>query len=234
VEASLLRSNDDLQEFAYVASHDLQEPVRAVSSYAELLARKLGSHTDETTRLYLQYIVSGALRINTQIRDLLAYSRAAQQSVRMTERVDLGSVCREALLDLAPQVEAAHAEVRYHELPVLTGNAAQLRQVFLNIIGNALKYRRPEATLHVEIRGEHRPGEWLISVRDNGQGFKPEYSERIFHIFKRLHGRELPGNGIGLAICKTIIERHGGRIWATGKPGAGATFYFTLPVRSSR
>jgi light-regulated signal transduction histidine kinase (bacteriophytochrome) len=164
------------------------------------------------------------------ISDLLSYSRTTFDGDREVVQVDLEQVLRDTLTTLRVRIEDTETVVTHDRLPVVTGDAVQLGQVFQNLLSNAMKYRRPDRPPRIYISVGRRSAEWIISVADNGQGFAPEFSERIFGIFKRLHGREVPGTGIGLAICKAVVVRHGGRIWAEGRPGEGATFRFTLPL----
>jgi signal transduction histidine kinase len=168
--------------------------------------------------------------MSTLISDLLAYSRATTERDRITATVSLEDLLMDVLRSVKVLVDETGATVRHNGLPVVYGDPAQLRQVLQNLIVNALKYRRQEVAPEVEIGVRRNGGEWLVWVRDNGMGFAQEFSDRIFGIFKRLHGREVPGTGIGLAICKTVVERHGGRIWAESEIGKGSTFFFTLPA----
>ena len=227
--AELARSNADLQQFAYVASHDLKEPLRMVASYTQLLARRYKGKLDSDADEYIRYAVDGANRMQWLINDLLAYSRVTVQE-KVFEEVDCNSVLEEVLSDLRVAVEESRAVVIRNPLPTVMADRVQLGQLFQNLIGNAIKFHGKEAP-QVHVSAERRPGEWLFSVRDNGVGLDPEYAERIFVIFQRLHNREeYPGTGIGLAICKKIVERHGGRIWVVSQTGQGATFHFTLPI----
>ncbi|MBS1850883.1 MAG: response regulator [Acidobacteria bacterium] len=223
----LARSNHDLEQFAYVASHDLQEPLRMVANYTQLLAERYRGKLDEQADKYIHYAVDGATRMQTLIQDLLAFSRAGRQGMEV-EPVDSAAAVAEAMSNLRAALEENHAEIVVGPLPTISGNASQLRQVFQNLVGNALKFHGsapPRITIHAEDRGE----EWLFSVCDNGIGIAPEYTDAIFAVFQRLHTRtEYPGNGIGLSICKKIVERHGGRIWVESRPGEGSTFKFTL------
>ena len=229
--AELARSNADLQQFAYVASHDLKEPLRMVASYTQLLARRYKGKLDSDADEFIRYAVDGANRMQWLINDLLAYSRVTVQD-KVSEEVDCNSVLEEVLSDLRVAVEESRAVVTRAPLPRVMADRVQLGQLFQNLIGNAIKFHGKEAP-QVHVSAERRPGEWLFSVRDNGVGLDPEYAERIFVIFQRLHNREeYPGTGIGLAICKKIVERHGGRIWVVSQTGQGATFHFTLPIIS--
>jgi signal transduction histidine kinase len=225
----LARSNADLQQFVYVASHDLKEPLRMVASYTQLLARRYQGKLDSDADEFIRYAVDGANRMQLLINDLLTYSRVTVQD-KVFEEVDCNSVLEEVLSDLRVAVEESRAVVTRDPLPRVMADRVQLGQLFQNLIGNAIKFHGKEAP-QVYLSAERRPTEWLFSVRDNGVGLDPEYAERIFVIFQRLHNREeYPGTGIGLAICKKIVERHGGRIWVVSQTGQGATFYFTLPI----
>jgi signal transduction histidine kinase len=226
----LARSNQELEKFAYVASHDLQEPLRMVSSFAQLLARrfqgKLGLEADE----YIGYVTDGAGRMQRLINDLLAYSRVGTRGGTF-EPTDCSLVLRRTLDNLRIAIRESGADIKSDPLPVVAADRSQLVQLFQNLIGNAVKFRGGERPrIHVSAR---RNGiEWMFSVSDNGIGIDPKYFDRIFTIFQRLHGRaEYAGTGIGLAICKKIVERHGGRIWVESQPGKGSAFFFTMPAK---
>ncbi|MBF0094510.1 MAG: PAS domain S-box protein [Alphaproteobacteria bacterium] len=228
VEEKLRQSNQELEAFAYVASHDLQEPLRVVTGFVQLLNReykgKLGEDADE----YIGFIVDGAHRMQNQIRDLLEFSRVGTQG-KTFEGVDLEQVVDEALLNLHPRIEEAQAVLSRDPLPTVMADRQQMIRLFQNLIGNALKYRKPNATPSIRVGARFEGGTWVFFVRDNGIGIASQYFERIFMIFQRLHARdEYEGTGIGLAVCKKIVERHGGKIWLTSEPGEGTTFFFTL------
>ena len=229
--AELERSNEELQQFAYMASHDLQEPLRMVTSYLQLLQLRyqgeLGSDADE----FIGYAVDGATRMQGLLNDLLAYSRVGTHG-RPFEPVDCQVLLAGTLLDLTVAIEESDAIVTHDPLPTVIADAIQLGEVFQNLIGNAIKFRTDDKRPEVHIGASHREGEWVFSVRDNGIGMDPAQADRIFLVFQRLHTRdEYSGTGIGLSICKKIVERHGGRIWVESEPAQGATFWFTVPDR---
>jgi PAS domain S-box-containing protein len=225
----LERSNADLEQFAYAASHDLQEPLRMVASYVQLLARRYRGKLDRDADEFIAFAVDGAERMQKLIRDLLTYSRVTRLG-RPGEPVDLGQTLRTAMTNLKVAIEDSGACVTAEPLPTVKGDATGLTALIQNLLANAIKFRGPSApNIHVGV--ERRGDEWHISVRDDGIGFDAGQAERIFVIFQRLHPAEkYEGSGIGLAICRKIVERHGGRIWAEPNAGGGATFHFTLPV----
>lgn len=227
--ASLARSNAELEQFAYVASHDLQEPLRAVTSYAELLEMKYSDVLDEKAMKYLFHMTGGVTRMQALINDLLSYSRVGTRGKEFAP-TDMGEVLEEALQNLEKAIEESGAKVTHDPLPVVEADPIQMRQVLQNLVGNAIKFRG-ERTPEVYVSAEKQEDAWLFGVRDTGIGIEPKYNERIFEIFQRLHGRtEYEGTGIGLALCRRIVERHGGIIRVESEPGAGTTFYFAIPI----
>lgn len=224
---ALKRSNEDLQQFAYVASHDLQEPLRMVSSYTSLLFERYGKQLDEKAEKYINYAVEGAVRMQTLIQDLLTYSRVDTRGAELT-RVDLNEIFKYAVENLSALISETRAEVTAGSLPLVNGDESQLVAVFQNLIHNSIKFRKKESPqIHIFARQQNR--QWTIGVRDNGIGIEERHKERIFVIFQRLHARnEYSGTGIGLALCKRIIERHGGKIWFESQIGKGTTFFLTL------
>ncbi|SPF35811.1 putative Histidine kinase [Candidatus Sulfotelmatobacter kueseliae] len=224
----LARSNRDLEQFAYVASHDLQEPLRMVAAYTQLLKERYADGLDENANKYIHYALEGALRMQTLVQDLLTFSRVG----RNRQRTHLASdaVVQEALQNLQAALQESGAVVHYDNLPVVTGDRTQLVQLFQNLIGNAIKFHGEKAPV-ITVSAKKLAAEWAFSVSDNGIGIAAEHLEAVFVIFQRLHTRaEYPGNGVGLAICKKIVEQHGGRIWVESKAGEGASFKFTLPA----
>jgi light-regulated signal transduction histidine kinase (bacteriophytochrome) len=225
----LQRSNRDLEQFAYVASHDLQEPLRKVASFCQLLERRYKGQLDERADQYIAFAVDGAKRMQQLINDLLAFSRVGRLTSGFAE-VALADCLASALRNLAAAIEASEAEVTADDLPVVQGEATLLVQLLQNLIGNAVKFRGPEAPrVHI---GAHRDGDtWEFSCADNGIGIEPQYAERIFVIFQRLHPKdEYEGTGIGLAMCTKIVEYHGGHIWLDTTVERGTTFRWTIPV----
>jgi PAS domain S-box-containing protein len=227
--ARLRQSNEELQQFAYTASHDLQEPLRMVKSYVELLAERYRGKLDPEADEFINYAIEGATRMQGLIRDLLHYSRVDTQRKEFAQ-VNCTALLGQILRTLQQTIAESGASVTADPLPTVLADESQLGQVFQNLISNALKFRGPDAP-RIHIAAELRDKEWLFAVRDNGIGIDAKFAERIFVIFQRLHARrEYPGTGLGLAICKKIIENHDGRIWVESKLGQGATFYFTLPT----
>jgi light-regulated signal transduction histidine kinase (bacteriophytochrome) len=226
----LTRSNRDLEQFAYIASHDLQEPLRAVAGFTTLLRQRYQGKLDEKADSYIDFVVDGVARMQALINGLLEYSRVNTRG-SAPEPVPADRALQEALANLRTAIEQSGAVVTATPLPTVRADAAQLAHVFQNLIENALKFRS-ERPPEIEIGARRQDGFWQFWVRDNGIGLEPQYADRIFLIFQRLHTRDkYPGTGIGLAISKRIIERHGGKIWVESQAGQGATFYFTLPEK---
>jgi len=231
--AELLRSNSDLEQFAYVASHDLQEPLRMISSHLRVLEERYKGRLDPAADESIHYAVDGAARLKDLISGLLAYARLSTNPSTATP-FEGQEALDDALTNLGAVIGETSARIVARPLPVLCGDRTQLTQLFQNLIENAVKFRG-HAPPEVHVGVERTSGEWVFSVRDNGIGFDPEQAQRIFRVFQRLHSvDEYPGTGIGLSICKKIVERHGGRIWVESEAGQGTTFYFTLPAGASR
>lgn len=246
--AKLERSNRELQDFASVASHDLQEPLRKIQAFGDRLKGRCGESFDDTGRDYLERMQNAAGRMQTLINDLLMFSRVTTNARAFTE-VDLSEVAREVVCDLETRIEREGAAVEIHELPVIEADALQMRQLLQNLVGNSLKYHRPETPPRIKIYGSlmkwerrsrpragtHQPAPLAqIIVEDNGIGFNEKYLDRIFTVFERLHGRTVyEGTGVGLAVCRRIVERHGGQITARSAPGEGASFIVTLPIKQA-
>jgi light-regulated signal transduction histidine kinase (bacteriophytochrome) len=224
----LKRSNAELEQFAYVASHDLQEPLRMVASFTQLLAKRYRGKLDEDANEFIGFAVDGANRMQMLINDLLAFSRVETRG-KPLEPTDCEAVLSHTLADLAAMVQETRAVVTHDPLPTVPADAVQMGQIFQNLLINALKFKGRE-TPKVHISARFQGDEWIFGVQDNGIGIDPQHQERIFAIFQRLHRREdFPGTGLGLALCKKIAERHGGRIWVESEPGRGSTFYFSIP-----
>jgi signal transduction histidine kinase len=225
----LARSNRELEQFAYVASHDLQEPLRMVASYTQLLSERYGGQLDASADKFIGYAREGALRMQVLIQDLLAFSRVGRTGGER-EIVNTRSLLDDAKLNLAAAIQESSAAVRCDDLPAVWADRPQLLQLFQNLLGNAIKFRGA-AVPEIAVAAERDGDAWLFRVSDNGIGIAPEYLENIFVVFQRLHARtEYPGNGIGLAICKKIVEFYGGKIWVESEVGKGSTFRFTLPA----
>ena len=227
----LARSNAELEQFAYVVSHDLQEPLRMVASYVQLLEERYKGQLDSNAHEFIAYAVDGATRMKRMITDLLTYSRAGKngkETVEVACEAALGQACA----DLRASITEAAAEISHSPLPTVLGDADQLTHLFQNLIGNAIKFRS-QAPPRVHVSAELNGQEWVFSVCDNGIGVDPQFADRIFLVFQRLHAREdYPGTGIGLAIARKIVERQGGRIWVESEPEKGATFHFTVPAHA--
>ena len=227
----LRRSNEELAQFAYVASHDLQEPLRTVSVYTQLLAKHYGSvlNAKGDAPLFMEFITESAQRMEYLIRDLLQFSQIDCPGVEQLTSVSSESSFNEAIANLKTSIEENAATITRDPLPQVKGDPIQLTRLFQNLISNAIKYRNPDEAPLIRVSARLSGRDWLFSITDNGIGIEPQYAEKVFGIFKRPHGRDNPGTGIGLAICKKIVARHGGRIWVESQLGAGATFHFTLP-----
>lgn len=227
--AELSRSNEELRQFAYAASHDLKEPMRTIASYTQLLTQRLGSDLDNDSREFVGFVIDAVKRMDTLLGDLLTYSQHLGAKPTVFQSVNAEVVLTGVLMNLQAAIKEANATVTRGPLPAeIASDFAQLSQIFQNLVGNALKYRgdRPP---EIHIWACETEDSWEFHVRDNGMGIEEAYREQIFGIFKRLHGREYPGTGMGLAICKKIVERHGGRIWVESEPGSGSTFSFSIP-----
>ncbi len=225
----LCRSNEDLEQFAFAASHDLQEPLRSVTTFVSLLERTATPKLNDTEKEYLQYIVDGSKRMRVLIDDLLTYSQVGRDSTFATA-VDMNAVLAWALENLRESILYSKAVVTSDPLPSVKGDEAQLGHVIQNLIGNAIKYARPDVAPAIHLHVSRKGSESVICIQDNGIGIEDPYLQIIFSPFKRLHGKEIPGTGIGLAVCRRIVEAHRGRIWAESTPGEGTTFCFSLPA----
>jgi signal transduction histidine kinase len=234
-EEELQRANDDLQQFAYSASHDLQEPIRNVAIYSEIVAKRYRNQLDADGQQFLGFLTEGGRRLSTLINDLLAYTRAgAVPGDTAAARADSSVVLQHTLSSLAEAIRESGATVTHDGLPEVPMSEAHLQQMFQNLIGNALKYRKDEPP-EIQISAVKADGAWRFSVRDNGIGIDPQYNEKIFGVFKRLHrDQKYSGTGIGLAICQRVVRRYGGRIWVESAPGEGSTFCFTIPEQDQR
>ncbi len=226
---ALARSNADLQQFAYIASHDLQEPLRQVALYSELLETRYRGRLDRDAQKFIGVIMEGARRMETLIHDLLLYSRTIHADPGLAETIDAGDAIRAAAFNLDAAITQSGATIQNASLPQVCFDRVQLVQVFQNLISNAIKYRGDQAP-EIAICAQRDGDDWVFSVRDNGLGIHPDYHESVFAPFKRLHGSEFAGSGVGLAICRRIVQRHGGKIWVESEPGQGSTFLFTVPT----
>jgi light-regulated signal transduction histidine kinase (bacteriophytochrome) len=226
--AELKRSNKELEQFAYVSSHDLKEPLRMVILFSQLLQKRYQNRLDDDADEFIEYIVEGAQRMNQLITDLLTYSRVTTHAKEF-QRVDLERVLDDVLASLSVSLKESKATITHDPLPTIFSEPSQMGQVFQNLIANAIKFKGPKTPeIHISaVKGENK---WIFKVSDNGIGIDPEHQEQIFDVFRRLHTRKkFPGTGIGLSICQKIIKNHGGKIWVESEPGQGSSFYFTIP-----
>lgn len=228
-QQALARADDELHRFAYIVSHDLQEPVRTVRSYAELLSRRYRGKLDGDAEEFIHFMMDAAARMTQLLKDLLLYSQAGRPDKTNMESTPADAALQWTIMNLSPLIHATGATVTYDLLPTVYADQAQLTQLFQNLIGNAIKFRSQAAPLIHVSAAPDGPGMWRFSIRDNGVGIDPEFHERVFGVFKRLHGKDIPGTGIGLSVCRKIVEAHRGRIWIESGEGQGTTVYFTLP-----
>lgn len=226
-EDSLRRSNEELKQLSYMLSHELNEPLRMVTSYVQLLARRYRGRLDQDADEYIGYAVEGVQRMQQFIQDILRYTRTAN-IVTERQKVQGEAVLRYALQNLKGAVEESGAKITHDPLPELLGDEMGLAHLLQNLVGNAIKYRKPDVTPKIHIGVGDRASHWRFCVQDNGVGMDPKYYDRVFGMFQRLHGKEVSGSGIGLALCKRIVETHGGQIWVESTPGEGSTFFFTI------
>lgn len=228
-----MRSNEELEQFAYIASHDLQEPLRTVSIYAQLLAKRYQGQFEGDADQFIKFIVEGAERMEKLIHDLLDFSRVDGRGTDFFTRMNCDDALNDALRNLHSLIQESGTVLTRGPLPWVTGDPVQLTRLFQNLVVNSIKYRTEEAP-HLHISAHAQPGEWLFMVRDNGVGIEPQYAEKVFGIFKCLQPRDRSsGSGMGLAICRKIVSRHEGRIWVESVLGKGATFCFTLPRKNA-
>jgi light-regulated signal transduction histidine kinase (bacteriophytochrome) len=233
VRQALQRSNDELRQFAYVASHDLQEPLRTVAGFTELLVERFRAQAGAEAEEFVGYVVEGVQRMSSLIRDLLEYSHTGVSNGLPSQPNSAEAALDEVLFVLSASIQESGATITHDPLPEVWLESRSLVQLLQNLIGNAIKYRS-ERPLQIHVSAEAPGEDWVFSVRDNGIGIATEYKDRVFGIFKRLHGREIPGTGIGLAICQRIVEWHGGRIWLESELGSGSAFFFTVPKEPQR
>jgi chemotaxis family two-component system sensor kinase Cph1 len=230
---ALARSNRELEQFAYIASHDLREPLRMIATYTQLLAERYRNKLDKSADQYIAYATDGALRMQALIEDLMALARVSADAVP-NQSVDGGLVIEQVLRDLDPAIRQANAVVHCGKLPVIRAHRSSIFQLFLNLISNAVKFRNQESPV-VSVNAVPSGALWKFSVTDNGIGIAPDSQENVFAAFQRLHTRaEYPGNGVGLAICKKVVETYGGKIWIESQLGSGSTFHFTLPAQEAQ
>jgi light-regulated signal transduction histidine kinase (bacteriophytochrome) len=226
----LRRSNTELEQFAYVVSHDLQEPLRMVASFTQLLQKRYQDKLDDEANEFINFAVDGATRMQGLINDLLTFSRIGTKGVSFNP-TDMNVILENVLANIQQSTIEAEAEITMDPLPVIIADGLQMTQILQNLISNAIKFRG-KSSISIHVSGENQPDKWVFSVRDNGIGIDPKHFEKIFVIFQRLHNRdEYEGTGIGLAVCKRIIHRHGGKIWVESELGKGSTFYFSIPKK---
>ncbi len=225
----LERTNSELRQFAYGASHDLREPLRTISVYSELLRRENDMELKDKRAEYLQFIAASARRMSQLVDALMEYSMAGETTGNPPDHVQMDEILRTTLANLSGSITDSKAVITYDPLPAVTGDEVHLGQLMQNLIGNALKYRREEP-LRIHVSARQQGDEWVFSIADNGQGIPAPYQAQVFNLFARLHGSNYPGSGIGLATCRRIVERYGGRIWVESEADRGSTFFFTLPV----
>jgi len=232
-EAALKRMNTELEQFALAASHDLEEPLRTITAYTELLHQKIHTKLDADNQKLFERIAGGAARMKSLVDDLLEYSRLGKDRPVVFKSVSLQEVLADVLADLQKLISDQQARITYDALPTLHASRAQVTLLLQNLIVNSIRYRQKEESPQIHLSAERGEGYWEVSVRDNGEGFSEEYSERIFGAFKRLHGSDIPGTGMGLALCQKIVQRHGGSIRAKSIPGEGSTFTFTIAAETN-
>jgi light-regulated signal transduction histidine kinase (bacteriophytochrome) len=226
----LAQANEELLHFAYAVSHDLRAPLRTVIAFAQLLSVNYDARLDDDGKELVLRIVNAGSRMTALLRDLLVFAEVGGMEARASETIPLAEPLATAQQNLSSEMRETGAKITWDPLPAVAGQAVRMTQLFQNLLGNSLKYRKPGTPPQIHVSAEPSGAEWVITVRDNGVGFEPRYAGTIFGVFRRLHGNEVAGTGLGLAICKRIVERMGGRIWATGEPGVGAAFSFALPV----
>jgi signal transduction histidine kinase len=232
-EDALRRSNEDLGRFSYTVAHELSEPLRTITVHAQLLERRLSAELSSDLAESFQFVMQSAHRMRSFIDDLLRYSHATHHSGSNLTQIDVDVILTQVLFHLDAVIQSKSAKITHDALPQLVGDA-RIEHVLQNLIGNAIKYSRPGVAPEVHVSARQENGSWLFSVRDNGIGIEPQYKEGIFQVFRRLHGRDVAGHGIGLALAQKIVEGHGGKIWVESEPGVGSTFYFTVPQEAAR
>jgi light-regulated signal transduction histidine kinase (bacteriophytochrome) len=229
----LQRANDDLKQFAFAASHDLQEPLRMITSFSQLLIKGYRGQLDGEAEICVGFINDGTTHMQNLLADLLSYTESSAEKGEIRGPVDLNQVFEKVTLNLRRAIDESGAVVTSGNLPIVHGQDTRFSQLFQNLIGNAIKYHSASPPI-VHVSAEQRNNEWVVSVADNGIGIEPEHHQTIFGVFKRLHGKAIPGTGIGLAISQRVVERYGGRIWVESQVGLGTTFYFTVPVNEEK